>query len=313
MRLFAAALMVIGGLLSGSASHAAPPITAIAFAPGGKEVVAASQAGVVVHAWPSLEKQREIAGDLSHVNDAAFSPDGKWLAICGGEPSVSGGFQLVSWPDGKPLAAREVLSDVAYQLAWRGSDELALAGADGQLILTNLAGEVLRRFIGHSRDVLCVAMTGDDKVLLSGSGDQSVRVWNAASGELQRTLSNHTGDVRDLALRPQQQGVPLVASAGGDKTVRFWQPTIGRMVRFARLDSAPLALSWSPDGRNLLAACEDGRLRVVAGDTARVVQTADALDGWAYAVAAAPHGESVVVAGESGQMRAVSFSAASGE
>jgi WD40 repeat protein len=260
--------------------------------------------GLTIYSWPALQKQREVAVDFSHSNDLVFSADGKLLAIAGGEPGESGGFHVFTWPTGEAQKPQRVLPDVAHQLAWLPGDQrLALAGTDGQLLLATLAGEIVERLQGHSRDVLCVAVSGDGKLLFSGSGDNSVRVWNARTGELLRTLNNHSGEVRDVAIRPLQNGLALLASSGSDKTIRFWQPTIGRMVRFLRLESAPLAIDWTPDGRCLLAACEDGWLRVIDPDELRATNTLATLDGWAYAVAASPDGNDALVGGELGNFR----------
>jgi WD40 repeat protein len=113
-----------------------------------------------------------------------------------------------------------------------------------------------------------------------------------------------------LTLRPPRDGLPLLASAGGDKTVRFWQPTIGRMVRFARLPSAPLAIDWTPDGERLLAACEDGHLRIIDADSAKVSHDVEAIDGWAYVALCAPDGASAFIAGEARQMRRIELPSA---
>jgi WD40 repeat protein len=283
------------------------PITAIAFAPGGKEFVAASQSGLTVYAWPSLEKQREFIAKFSHINDLAFSADGKALAIAGGQPGEAGGFQLFDWPSGSARNRVHLLPDVAYQLTWlaRGP-QLVLAGANGALLRVTTDGDVIRRYAGHSRDVTCVVVTGDGEHLCSGSSDQSLRVWNLETGELLRTLNNHTNEVLDLTLRPGKEGVPFVASAGGDKMVRFWQPTIGRMVRFVRLTSTPLGIDWTCDGRFVLAACDDGGLQVIDAAAAKVVQKAPGRGGWANAVAATSN-QGALVGGEDGMIRFISL------
>ncbi len=286
-------------------AHAAPPITAVAFAPDGEHVVVGSQSGIEVYQWPKLESVRRIKTSLAHVHDLAFSPDGKSLAAAGGAPAEEGGFEIFSWPDGQRTHRVLPLSDVAFQLAWIGDDRLALASEEGDVVISDLEGKSLRRLKGHSRSVLALAVLPGAKQLVSGSVDQSVRVWNVETGELVRTLSNHTAAVRDVAVCPAGEGLPLIATAGADKTVRLWQPTIGRMVRFARLESAPLAIAWSPDGARLMAACEDGHLRIIDPQTTEAVKDAPAVDGWAYSVATSPTGNEALVAGEGGQLRGV--------
>jgi hypothetical protein len=77
------------------------------------------------------------------------------------------------------------------------------------------------------------------------------------------------------------------------------------MVRFARLPEEPLDLAWTPDGGRLLAACRDGRLRIIDPETAEIAADLPAIEGWAYSLACAPDGMTVLVAGEGGQFRRV--------
>ena len=89
----------------------------------------------------------------------------------------------------------------------------------------------------------------DGKTLVSAGVDQSVRVWDLESAKLIRSLNQHTKPVHALALRPTEVGLPMVASAAGDRTIRLWQPTIGRMVRYVRLDAEPLNIAWQSVNR----------------------------------------------------------------
>ena len=97
----------------------------------------------------------------------------------------------------------------------------------------------------------------------------------------------------------------MVASAAGDRSVRFWQPTIGRMVRYARLVAEPLDIAWLNDGSRVVVVCDDGRLRVIDSETVEVTLDIPAVAGWAYSLAVHPTDGSVVVGGVNGQVRRV--------
>jgi WD40 repeat protein len=298
-----------------SAAHslaaAEPPITAAAFSPDGKSVVVGSQKGIEVRSWPALKRQRSIETKLAHVHHLAFSPDGKTLAAAGGAPREAGEIELHDWKNPAEPNPHYVHDDLIYQVAWSpDGSRLAAAGADGFVHLLNSEGDDLGKLAGHSRGVLSVVWLPDGQRLLSAGLDQSVRLWDAKSGELLRTLDNHTAEVRDLAVRPGEHPLPMVASASADRTVRLWQPTIGRLVRFARLSEEPLDIDWTPDGSQLLAACADGRLRVINPNTVEIVRDVPAIDGWAYTVVAAADGEFALIAGSHGQLKAIPLSPA---
>jgi WD40 repeat protein len=281
--------LTIAILLCAPMALAAPPVTALAFSPDGATILSASQAGVELHEWPDLKVSRRLPSQLPHVHDLAFSPDGKALAVAGGAPGEAGTLEVFSWPESKLQFRSQLHADLIYGVAWSpDGTHLATAGYDHAVLLVDPgSGRRLQKLEGHSRGVLAVCFLPDGKSLLSGSADQAIRVWDIASGRQVRSLDNHTGTVHQLALRPSQPdgSPPMVASLSDDRTVRFWQPTLGRMVRFARFKSAPTAGQWSGDGKWLIAAFADGRVRVIDPDTAEVVAEARASDNRIHSLA----------------------------
>ena len=96
----------------------------------------------------------------------------------------------------------------------------------------------------------------------------------------------------------------MVATAAGDRTIRFWQPTIGRMMRYVRLESKPLDIAWINVAR-IVASCVDGQARVVDTENVKVIQTIPVIKGWAYAVAVHPSDGTIAIAGSDGQLHRV--------
>lgn len=289
---------------------AKPPVTAVAFSPGGKQVVAGSQAGIRVLSWPGLKPLKTIATKLDHVHDLEFSPNGKRLLAAGGTPGETGGWEVFSWPTAKPQAAGERDGDLVYAVAWKSdSSSWADGGLDRLIHVSSANGKPLT-IAGHSRGVTAVGFLPDGKTLVSGGRDNSLRVWSLPDGKPMRSLNNHTRPIHDLAVRPQKgDGVPMVVTVSEDRSIRLWQPTIGRMVRFVRLKKAiPLAVAWTPDGSRIVVACNDGRLRVVDPDTVEIVQNSPGIAGWAYSVAVHPDGKSAVIAGADGAVKRVRLS-----
>lgn len=282
------------------------PLTAACFTPDGAGIVVASQAGITWRDGTSGEALGSLDTKMDHVHHLTFRADGGLLAACGGSPTERGEVELFRWPPGDESPRRiEAGNDVFFQLAWLAEgDGWIAANGDGRLyVLSGEDGaETPRPLAAHSRRVLAVARMGE--LLISAGVDRSLRVWQADSLEPLRTLNNHTGTVRDLAVRPATEGsLGMLASAGADSTVRLWQPRIGRLVRFARLPSAPLAIDWLPDGSRLLAACEDGRIRIIHPETVEIEATIDGIAGWAYTLVVAPGGESLLVGGAGGVLR----------
>ena len=283
------------------------PITAAAFSPDGKSVVAVSQSGLHVYSWPALNRQRTIKSFASNLHCVEFSPNGKHIAIGGGNPSEDGIVELLSWPAGESLTKFDDHSDSVRSVAWLNETRLLTASIDREIKLWDLEMPTnpILTLEGHSRSVHALCLLKDNKTLISAGIDQSVRVWDLKSGKLIRSMNQHIKPIHALAMRPGVDGLPMTASAAGDRTIRFWQPTIGRMVRYVRLDAEPLDIAWLSDGSRIVASCVDGRIRVVDPDEVKVTQTLDAIDGWAYAVAIHPTDGSILVGGSNGQLSRV--------
>lgn len=278
----------------------------MAVAPDGDAVVVASQAGLRILSWPELREQKVIQTSASNLHCLAFSPMGNRLAVGGGYPAEEGVVEIFSWPAGASVTRLKGHEDSVSAVAWRDESRLLTASLDREIKLWDVAGgTAVHTFQGHSRGVSALCLLKDGRTLVSAGDDQSVRVWNLDSGQLVRSLSQHTGSVHRAALRPGDGGLPMVATAAGDRTIRLWQPTIGRMVRYARLDAEPLNIAWLPDGSRIVAACVDGRIRVVDPDKVKVTRNLPAIDGWAYSLAVHPTDGSVLVGGTGGQILSI--------
>jgi len=316
MKIPGQALLILAVCWITDIAAAEPPITDVAFSTDGKFVIASSQAGLQIHRWPSLKKQRTIECEASNIHCLEFSSTGRYLAVGGGNPSEDGSTEIFSWPAGEHVSSLAEHTDSVRAVAWLSEARLASAGFDRSIRIreTGLAGSTqasppqdeggLRTLNGHSRSVSAVCILTGQQILVSAGDDQSLRVWDLQKGEVIRSLNQHTKVVHDLALRPSDGGLPMIASAAGDRTIRFWQPTIGRMVRYVRLDSEPLSIAWL-DSDRVVAACVDGHVRVVDANDVTVTASQAAIDGWAYAIAVNAVDGTVAVAGTGGQIRRV--------
>ncbi len=296
-------VLLLLGALTATASATKPPVVDLVFAPDGKSIVVASQSGVQVLSWPDRVQQRTLKTVALNLHCLAFSPDGKLLAVGGGLPAESGILEVFAWSTGTQVARFTEHNDAIRAVAWLDDEKLISGSVDREIKLWTVDEKAsFLTLIGHSRGINTMRLLENGKTLVSSSTDQSLRVWDVESGALIRSLTQHTKPVHALALRPAEGGLPMLASCSEDRTIRFWQPTIGRMVRYARLKSEALNIAWTDDGTRLLAACVDGQVRVIDPDELKVTQVLPAFDGWAYTIKVNPDGQTVALGGSNGQI-----------
>jgi WD40 repeat protein len=116
---------------------------------------------------------------------------------------------------------------------------------------------------GHADSVISVCFSPDGKRLVSASADKTVKVWDAATGQVVHTLTGHTGPVVRVCFSPDGK---RLASASVDKTVRIWDTTTGQLVRTLEQHANPVtSVCFSPDGKRLASTSQsegDGAVRV---------------------------------------------------
>jgi WD40 repeat protein len=112
---------------------------------------------------------------------------------------------------------------------------------------------------GHTGDAYDVKFSPDGTTLASASADQTVRLWNVATGE-SRVLGGHTNEVSSVAFSPD--GTML--ASGSDNIVRLWDVATGES-RVLEVHPAGVwvwYVTFSPDGSTLVASGEDGTIRL---------------------------------------------------
>jgi WD40 repeat protein len=71
----------------------------------------------------------------------------------------------------------------------------------------------------HRHYVNGVAFSPDGKLLVSGSHDQRIGIWDVESGQLLKIMEGHEKAVLRVAVNPAGT---LIASISWDGTVRLW-------------------------------------------------------------------------------------------
>ena len=81
-------------------------------------------------------------------------------------------------------------------------------------------GTTTRTFVGHTSDVLSVSFSADNRQIVSGSRDRTIKLWNTL-GDCKYTITDkgHTEWVSCVRFSPNPQN-PVIVSAGWDKLVK---------------------------------------------------------------------------------------------
>ncbi|WP_217360042.1 hypothetical protein [Anabaena sp. UHCC 0253] len=146
-------------------------------------------------------------------------------------------------------------------------------------------------FSGHSDRVKSVAFSPDGQTLASGSGDNTIKLWNVNTGKLLQTLPGHSSAVSSLAFSPDGQ---TLASGSGDNTIKLWNVNTGKLLQTLLGHSSTVySLAFSKDGQTLASGSADKTIKLWDMSIRTQIHTFQGHSAWVYSVAFSPDGQTL--------------------
>jgi WD40 repeat protein len=211
-------------------------VFSVAFSPDGKFLASGSSDDTVkvwevVNIW-KVRKWQKVA-NLRHersVTSVTFSPDGV-LLVSGSFDGTMKFWKVWSWqelvpfnvrwheddvrcvtfsPDWKFLASGSADKKVNIWMVRFGEDDERVSWVDIRKVATLM----------HANPVYSVTFNPDGEFLVSGSADDTVKIWKVGSWREVATLRGHKGFVKSVTFSPDGK---FLASGSEDTTVKVWE------------------------------------------------------------------------------------------
>ena len=156
--------------------------------------------------------------------------------------------------------------------------------------LWKLCHSELRTLKGHSTFVQSVAFSPDGRQIVSGSNDQTIKLWDTESGAELATFKVHC-HVTSVAFSP---GGKQIASGGSDSTVKLWDAQSGVELSALKGHTRGVrTVAFSPDGKQIASGSLDSTIQLWDAAMRTELATIKGHAGAVLSVAFSPDGRQI--------------------
>ncbi len=154
---------------------------------------------------------------------------------------------------------------------------------------------------GHFHTIYFIAFSPEGRRVATASGDETARVWDAATGEQLAIFEGHTSYVVSVNFDPSGK---RVVSGSLDDTVRIWDSESGNEVLPPlKLTSSASYAAFSHDGTRVVTAAEDGNVSVWDAGLGTLLLTIQVPKQGTTTAEFSPDDRTIVTASQEGTIR----------
>jgi WD40 repeat protein len=206
--------------------------------------------------------------------------------------------QKTAQQEEKRLAAEAISAEKAAQLEEQQAEARKAKTGEGNVAYNMPQDQLPAKYLlttdleAHQDLVSSVVLSADQTKVVTGSWDNTIKVWNAQTGKLEQSLAGHERLVNSIAI---SDGGTNLVSASDDKTLKVWNLQTGELIQTLKgHDDVVNSVALTAEGKTAISASDDETIRIWNLETGKSELTLTGHEDWINSVVVSNDGKTIV-------------------
>jgi WD40 repeat protein len=260
-------------------------VEAAALSPDGKLFATGANGAVILWEVATGSRIRQLAGfsgeGADEIHGVAFAPDGRRIVACADDERA----RAIVWnaQSGKKIAALDAAWYPSYARSAtfsRNGDQVVIGTDTGAILLWRLCPRQLRALLGvHRKEVCSLAASAKSDLIVSGSRNDKVSLWEIGCGTNVRDFGGHEFSAASVAFSSDGKWV----AAGRMEGASLWDCASGKenvFISTAVKNNGVMspsgyvtAIAFSPDATQVATGLANGSIAIWESRTGHLLRT----------------------------------------
>ncbi len=164
------------------------------------------------------------------------------------------------------------------------------------LLLRQLSNNHALTLYGHIQSVNAAKFTKDGKYVITGSNDQTLKVWDAKTGHLEHSHFVD-GAISSIAVGPDDRTIVISDKRGAVETFLISPDSIVKKQSDILSNTYARFVTYNPNGTEIIACCLNGDIRVYDANNMAIIDTLKSSKNGITCITYDPTGTRMILAG----------------
>ncbi len=243
-------------------------VNCLAMSADGSRIVASGDHAEVFYIDHDPIIKRSLLGDPLPGRPGMFTVDLIYHAAISADNHTAVGcdYQTLRWwnlDTGMQIMAhkcKKEFSGPTSSLTVSKDSSVALYAIKKDIVVFDLRKrQEIRSLCGHLKTVTCIALSEDGRIAVSGSDDNTIKLWDVSAGCELRTISGFNKSVNLVAV---SANADIVVSASDNYLLRAHDLQNDRIWTLAAADYSVCSLAMTPDANTIVAGTTNKIVRI---------------------------------------------------